>query len=73
MIIVIFLLAMNFETSAQEANSKIIDVDLTSWFSKALDFKGIAVQDNKWQIWGCSPIIGPEGKTHLFVSTHMEY
>ena len=40
----------------------------SSWFSKSLEFKGIAVQDDDWQIWGCSPIIGPEGKTHLFVA-----
>jgi len=25
------------------------------------------VQDPGWHIWGCSPIIGEDGKTHLFV------
>ena len=38
------------------------------WFLNSLEFKSIAIQDNGWQIWGCSPIIGPEGKTHLFVA-----
>jgi len=42
--------------------------DRSSWFSKSLEYKGIAVQDDNWHIWGCSPIIGPEGKVHLFVA-----
>jgi hypothetical protein len=39
-----------------------------SWFSQALEYKGIAIQDNDWHIWGCSPIQDDEGRTHLFVA-----
>ncbi len=42
--------------------------DKQSWFSKALEYKGIVVQDDEWHIWGCSPILDDEGKVHLFVA-----
>lgn len=42
--------------------------DQSSWFSKSLELKGIAIEDENWQIWGCSPIFGPSGKIHLFVA-----
>lgn len=42
--------------------------DRVSWFARALEFRGIAVADDAWHIWGRSPIVGPEGKVHLFVA-----
>ena len=33
-----------------------------------LEFVGIAVEERGYHIWGSSPIIGTEGKTHLFVA-----
>ncbi len=40
----------------------------SSWFSRALEYKGIVLQDDNWNIWGCSPIMDGEGKVHLFVA-----
>ena len=54
--------------SLLEKPDREIAGDRTSWFAKSLEFRGIAVKDDNWQIWGCSPILGPEGKTHLFVA-----
>jgi len=38
-----------------------------SWADR-LEYVGIAVEEPGYHIWGSSPVIGPEGKTHLFVS-----
>lgn len=32
------------------------------------EFVGVAVEEHGYTIWGSSPIIGPEGKVHLFVA-----
>ena len=39
-----------------------------SFIAKNLEWKGIAVQDGNYTIWGCAPIQGEDGKTHLFVA-----
>jgi len=36
--------------------------------SDKLEFIGIAVEEPGYHIWGSSPILGPKGKTHLFVA-----
>ncbi|MDB4384833.1 glycoside hydrolase family protein [Opitutaceae bacterium] len=38
-----------------------------SWVDR-LEYVGIAVEEEDYHVWGASPVIGPEGKTHLFVS-----
>jgi len=38
-----------------------------SWADR-LEYVGIAVEEPGYHVWGSSPVIGPEGKTHLFVS-----
>jgi len=38
-----------------------------SW-ADHLEYVGIAVEEPGYHVWGSSPVIGPEGKTHLFVS-----
>ena len=37
-------------------------------FADHWEFKGTAVSEPGWHVWGSSPIIDPEGKVHLFVS-----
>ena len=37
-------------------------------FADHWKFVGIAVEEPGYTIWGTSPIIGDDGKTHLFVS-----
>ena len=39
-----------------------------SFIAKHLEWKGVAVQDNDYTIWGCAPIQDDKGKTHLFVA-----
>ncbi|MEP4077231.1 glycoside hydrolase family protein [Haloferula sp.] len=38
-----------------------------SWADR-LEYVGIAVEEPGYHVWGSSPVIGPEGKTHLFVA-----
>lgn len=38
-----------------------------SWADR-LEYVGVAVEEEDFHVWGASPVIGPEGKTHLFVS-----
>jgi len=39
-----------------------------SFIAKNLEWKGVAIQDDNYTIWGCAPIQGEDGKTHLFVA-----
>ena len=33
-----------------------------------LEYVGVAVEEPGYHVWGSSPVIGPAGKTHLFVA-----
>lgn len=48
------------------AKSGVAVVD-RSW-AERLEFVGIAVVEPDYHVWCTSPIMGPEGKTHLFVA-----
>ncbi|MFC2125160.1 glycoside hydrolase family protein [Bacteroidota bacterium] len=37
-------------------------------FADCWEYIGIAAEEPGYHIWGSSPIVGPEGKTHLFVA-----
>ena len=37
-------------------------------FESRLEYVGVAVEEPNYHVWGSSPVIGPGGKTHLFVS-----
>ena len=39
-----------------------------SFIAKNLEFKGIALKDKKYTIWGCAPIQDENGKTHIFAA-----
>ncbi|GAB3650774.1 hypothetical protein GCM10028791_18450 [Echinicola sediminis] len=39
-----------------------------SFIAKHLEWKGIAVQDENYSIWGCAPIVGDDGKIHIFAA-----
>jgi hypothetical protein len=39
-----------------------------SFIAENLEWIGVAVQDENYSIWGCAPIQGEDGKTHLFVA-----
>ena len=38
-----------------------------SWADR-LEYVGIAVEEPGYHVWGSSPVVGPAGKTHLFVA-----
>ncbi len=38
-----------------------------SWADR-LEYVGIAVEEPGYHVWGTSPVVGPDGKIHLFVS-----
>ena len=39
-----------------------------SFIAKKLEWKGVALQDDDYTIWGCAPIQGEDGKTHIFAA-----
>ncbi|MDL5511553.1 hypothetical protein QSE00_07010 [Arenibacter sp. M-2] len=43
-----------------------------SFIAQNLEYKGVAVQDDNYTIWGCAPIHGEDGRTHLFVARWQE-
>jgi hypothetical protein len=47
-------------------NQQPVEV-LNNW-AESLEYVGLAVEEKGYHVWGSSPIIGPEGKTHLFVA-----
>lgn len=49
------------------AQDKSVEMPL-SFIAQNLEFKGVAVKDDNYTFWGCAPIIGEDGKTHLFVA-----
>jgi len=57
---------VNTQTDSEVSNDDVKQNQ--SWFSDALQYKGIVVQDDDWNIWGCSPIQDEAGKIHLFVA-----
>lgn len=67
-IVGLLVFLITFFCSSQSASNTDILKDKSSWFSESLEFKGIALQDDDWHIWGCSPILDHEGKIHLFVA-----
>ncbi|WP_419194087.1 glycoside hydrolase family protein [Novipirellula herctigrandis] len=38
-----------------------------SWADR-LEYVGVAVEDPGYHVWGSSPVVGPSGKTHLFLA-----
>ncbi len=49
------------------SNLKKSTTSLCQWADR-LEYVGIAVHEPSYHVWGCSPIIGPQGNTHLFVA-----
>ncbi len=59
----VFLSCLIFNTYAQNLKANY------SFIAKGLEWKGVAVQDNNYSLWGCAPIQGNESKTHIFIRT----
>jgi len=55
----LFVLLLNCSGNTEDKSLNIVD---------NLEFIGVAVEEPNYHVWGSSPIIGPEGKTHLFVA-----
>ncbi len=56
-----FCLILFFNSFGQEVN-------VNSSFADSWQFKGIAVEEEGYTIWGTSPIIGKHGKVHVYVA-----
>ncbi len=39
-----------------------------SFIAKNLEWKGVAVEDSNYTVWGCAPIEGEDGKIHIYAS-----
>ena len=44
------------------------NIDQNRSWADRLEYVGIAVEEPGYHVWGSSPVNGPEGKIHLFVS-----
>ncbi len=53
---------------ALDVNAQNIQPSNLSSFADRWKFIGIAVEEPDYTVWGTSPIIGDDGKTHLFVA-----
>ncbi len=65
--IFITLLYFVFLTGASSLSAQGKKDTDRSWADR-LEYVGIAVEEPGYNVWGSSPVIGPEGKTHLFVA-----
>ncbi len=62
--VTIMLAFLTGRLPAAESDAKAGD---RSWADR-LEFVGMAVMEPDYHVWGSSPIMGPDGKTHLFVA-----
>ena len=63
---ILLLLSLAIAESALSQHQKPT-TDL-SFIAEKLEWKGIAIQDSNYTIWGCAPIQGDDGKIHLFAA-----
>lgn len=61
---VVYALLSILATLLSQGNEVVPD---RSWVDR-LEYVGIAIEEPDYHIWGASPVLGPEGRTHLFVS-----
>ncbi|MEM6344402.1 MAG: glycoside hydrolase family protein [Bacteroidota bacterium] len=61
------LLSLPHDLSAYTADTGPLE---ESWFCKSLDKKGHRILHDQagWNVWGCSPIYGEDGRVHVFFS-----
>ena len=63
----LFVVAILLVVEAGKAQEKSQKMPL-SFIAQNLEYKGVAVQDDNYTIWGSAPIQDQDGKTHLFVA-----
>jgi len=61
-LVLILTLLFGCIVQPQRASAKL------SFIASNLEWKGIAIQDENYTVWGCAPIQGEDGKTHLFAA-----
>ncbi|WP_404308353.1 glycoside hydrolase family protein [Neorhodopirellula lusitana] len=63
------IIALVVFTCATAVTSTVVGQESPSrsWADR-LEYVGIAVEEPGYHVWGSSPVIGPAGKTHLFVA-----
>ncbi|MCM4153141.1 hypothetical protein DHD05_16240 [Arenibacter sp. N53] len=66
-ILKLFVFYIILVVEAGSAQDKSLQMPL-SFIAQNLEFKGVAVQDDLYTIWGCAPIQDEDGRTHLFVA-----
>jgi hypothetical protein len=59
---VFILLLTNYSFGQENVGSRL------STFADHWEFKGIAVEEEGYTVWGASPIVSEDGKVHLFVA-----
>ena len=63
-IIIIMIMIMSSCSPAAQNKKK----EINQPWSDRLEYVGIAVEEPGYHVWGSSPVIGPDGKTNLFVA-----
>jgi len=69
LILKVIMISVLLIFSNLEGQNKKVDY---SFIAKGLEWKGVAVQDSNYSLWGCAPIQDDEGKTHLFIARWTE-
>lgn len=62
--ILLVLVGLWFTAATTVAEQESAD---RSWANR-LGYVGVAVEEPGYHVWGSSPVVGPDGKTHLFVA-----
>ncbi|MCQ0110061.1 glycoside hydrolase family protein [Zhouia amylolytica] len=62
LIVCVLIISINSSISAQDSSHQL------SFIAKNLEWKGVAVEDEDYTLWGASPVIGDDGKVHLFLA-----
>lgn len=63
--LIIFISLVYSQTGIGQQHTEVTE---SSFIAKNLEWKGIAIQDDNYTIWGCAPVQGHDGKTHLFAA-----
>ncbi|MEN8123190.1 MAG: glycoside hydrolase family protein, partial [Bacteroidota bacterium] len=66
LIILLSLFVFTNCSSSKQDNQDKQTIDNT--FADSWEFKGVAVEDSGYTIWGSSPIMGEDGKVHIFAA-----
>jgi len=64
----LLMLATSLVSAQGVSDTAVEQEDSNRDWADRLEYVGVAVEEPGYHVWGSSPVIGPAGKTHLFVA-----